>query len=112
MEERGGRTGRGEALRWAAAGRAAESRELGESGSLGGSAGGGGPGSRWGEGLRRLEAGRGGAKDCSNGFGSRSKSERFCLAGRRGDEREGDWLFGDMTHDRRLNHAVTMGAAQ
>ena len=54
MDERGGRTGRGDALR-AAGGRAAESRELGESASVVVSAGGGGPGSRWGDGLRRLE---------------------------------------------------------
>ena len=87
---------------------------VGESTSLVVSAGGGGLGSRWGDGLRRLEeAERGGAKDCSNGFGSRSKSERFCRTGRRAwgaGEREGDWLFGDMTHDRRLNHSVTMRA--
>ena len=76
------------------------SREFGRSFSLGDD----GPiESLCGDELRTLEeADLEGANDCSNGLGSRSKSERFCrVVGNRegalGEWALGDWLFGDMT---------------
>ena len=55
---------------------------VGESTSLVVSAGGGGLGSRWAMDCADWKRRNGGAKNCSNGFGSRSKLEQFCQTGR------------------------------
>lgn len=101
MEASGGRTGRGDWLRWVAG--SSEERDLERSGSLGGASlesAAGWAESRGGDELRTLEDER---KDCSKGLCSRLKSVRVWRGWGWGREGSGggdlDGLFGDIGDD-------------
>lgn len=67
----------------------AKGGRIGREGGLSGELGGGGRSSSSGEEFLTLEEGVA-ENDCSNGFGSRSKSDRICRVGANGEPVAGD----------------------